>query len=326
MALNNKVSKIQELIYEISVGEVMKTNLVTVTAQTPMSRLREILREKRISGTPVVEGDKLVGIISIEDFIKWLADREPDCPIGEKMIEEVQTLYAEEPLTQAVNKFEQFGFGRFPVLDRESNRLVGMITKGTIVEGLLKKLEIDHCEEEEVYRHRIKHFFEDILADKVSLFFQYDVVGQDFKRAGEGASRLKSSLRRLGLDPQIVRRVAIATYEAEMNLIIYTEGGTIRVRVEPHEIFVKVEDSGPGIPDIEKAMQPGYSTAPEWVRELGFGAGMGLNNIQRCASKMGLRSTVGKGTTLKIHIFTENGAKSETHGAGSKAKSKRSVG
>lgn len=326
MALDNKVSKIQELIYEISVGEVMRTNLVTVTPQTPMSRLREILREKRISGTPVVEGDKLVGIISIEDFIKWLADREPDCPIGEKMIEEVQTLYAEEPLTQAVNKFEQFGFGRFPVLDRESNRLVGMITKGTIVEGLLKKLEIDHCEEEEVYRHRIKHFFEDILADKVSLFFQYDVVGQDFKRAGEGASRLKSSLRRLGLDPQIVRRVAIATYEAEMNLIIYTEGGTIRVRVEPHEIFVKVEDSGPGIPDVEKAMQPGYSTAPEWVRELGFGAGMGLNNIQRCASKMGLRSTVGKGTTLKIHIFTENGAKSETHGADSKAESKRSVG
>jgi len=323
MALNNKVSKIQELIYEISVGEVMRTNLVTVTPRTPMSRLREILREKRISGTPVVEGDKLVGIISIEDFIKWLADREPDCPIGEKMSKDVQTLYADEPLTQAVNKFEQFGFGRFPVLDHESKRLVGMITKGTIVEGLLKKLEINHVEEEEVYRHRIKHFFEDILADKVSLFFQYDVEGQNFKRAGEGASRLKSSLRRLGLDPQIVRRVAIATYEAEMNLIIYTEGGKIRVRVEPHEIFVRVEDSGPGIPDVEKAMQPGYSTAPEWVRELGFGAGMGLTNIRKCASKMGLRSTVGKGTTLEIHIFIENGAKSETHGSDSKAKSER---
>jgi CBS domain-containing protein/anti-sigma regulatory factor (Ser/Thr protein kinase) len=323
MALDNKISKIQELIYEISVGEVMRTNLVTVTPQTPMSRLREILREKRISGTPVVAGDKLVGIISIEDFIKWLANREPDCPIGEKMSQDVQTLYADEPLTQAVNKFEQFGFGRFPVLDHESKRLVGMITKGTIVEGLLKKLEIDHIEEEEVYRHRIKHFFEDILADKVSLFFQYDVEGQNFKRAGEGASRLKSSLRRLGLDPQIVRRVAIATYEAEMNLVIYTEGGKIRVRVEPHEIFVRVEDSGPGIPDVEKAMQPGYSTAPEWVRELGFGAGMGLTNIRKCASKMGLRSTVGKGTTLEIHIFIENGAKSETHGADSKAKSKR---
>ena len=323
MIPDNKISKIQELIYEISIGEVMKTNLVTVTAQTPMSKLREILREKRISGTPVVEGDRLMGIISIEDFIKWLANREPDCPISEKMSKDVQTLYADEPLTQAVNKFEKFGFGRFPVLDHESKRLVGLITKGTIVEGLLKKLEIDHIEVEEVYRHRIKHFFDDILADKVSLFFQYDVVGQNFKRAGEGASRLKSSLRRLGLDPQIVRRVAIATYEAEMNLIIYTEGGKIRVRVEPHEIVVRVEDSGPGIPDIEKAMQPGYSTAPEWVRELGFGAGMGLNNIQRCATRMGLHSVVGKGTTLKIHISTEHGVKRETDGIDSQAESGR---
>lgn len=321
MVPDNKIGKIQELIYEISVGEVMKTNLVTVTAQTPMSKLREILREKRISGTPVVEGDRLMGIISIEDFIKWLADREPDCPIREKMNKDVQTLYADEPLTQAVNKFEQFGFGRFPVLDHESKRLVGLITKGTIVEGLLKKLEIDHIEEEEVYRHRIKHFFDDILADKVSLFFQYDVVGQSFKHAGEGASRLKSSLRRLGLDPQIVRRVAIATYEAEMNVIIYTEGGKIRVRVEPHEIMVRVEDAGPGIPDVEKAMQPGYSTAPEWVRELGFGAGMGLNNIQRCATTMGLHSVLGKGTTLKIHISTENGVKRETDGIDSNAES-----
>jgi anti-sigma regulatory factor (Ser/Thr protein kinase)/predicted transcriptional regulator len=285
----------------------MRTNLVTVTPQTPMSKLRDILREKRISGTPVVEGGRLAGIVSIEDFIKWLADREPDCPIGEKMSKDVQILYSDEPLTQAVNKFEQFGFGRFPVLDHESKRLVGLITKGTIVEGLLKKLEIDHIEEEEVYRHRIKHFFEDILADKVSLFFQYDVTGKDFKHAGEGASRLKSSLRRLGLDPQIVRRVAIATYEAEMNLIIYTEGGKIRVRVEPHEIVVRVEDTGPGIDDVEKAMQPGYSTAPEWVRELGFGAGMGLNNIHRCASKMGLHSVVGKGTTLKIYISIDKG-------------------
>jgi CBS domain-containing protein/anti-sigma regulatory factor (Ser/Thr protein kinase) len=310
---NSKISKIQELIYEIRVGDVMKRNVITVSPQTQMSQLREILRDKRVSGTPVMESDKLVGIISIEDFIKWLADREPDCPISEKMSKNVQTLYADEPLTQAVNKFDQYGFGRFAVIDRQDERLVGIITKGAIVEGLLRKLEIDHYKEEEVYRRRIKHFFEDILADKVTLFFQYDVVGQDFTRAGEGASRLKSTLRRLGLAPQVVRRVAIATYEAEMNLIIYTEGGKIRVRVEPHEIFVRVDDSGPGIPDVEKALEPGYSTAPEWVRELGFGAGMGLNNIHKCASKMGLRSTMGKGTQLSIHISTEDGAKSEAN-------------
>jgi len=96
-----------------------------------------------------------------------------------------------------------------------------------------------------------------------------------------------------------------------MNLVIYTDGGQIRARVEPHEIFVKVTDSGPGIPDIEKVLQPGYSTAPEWVRNLGFGAGMGLNNILRCASKMDLRSEVGKGTQLYIRINTKDGAMSE---------------
>jgi len=85
----------------------------------------------------------------------------------------------------------------------------------------------------------------------------------------------------------------------------------MRVRVEPHEIFLVVKDSGPGIPDIEKAMQPGYSTAPEWVRELGFGAGMGLCNISRCATKMDLKSTVGKGTQLNIRISIDNEAKSE---------------
>jgi len=98
-----------------------------------------------------------------------------------------------------------------------------------------------------------------------------------------------------------------------MNLIIYTEGGEIRVRVEPHKILVRVEDSGPGIPDIEKALQPGYSTAPEWVRELGFGAGMGLQNIRKCASKMGLRSTVGKGTWLRINVTIDEGAASEAN-------------
>lgn len=311
MATNNRISKIQELVYEIRVSDVMKGNVITVGPQTPMSELRKILAEKRISGTPVVDRDKLVGIISLDDFIRWLAEHEQDCPIEEKMTRSVQTLYADEPLVHAVNKFERLGFGRFAVVDRRTTRLLGIITKGDIIEGLLKKLEIDYQKEESI-QYKGRHLFGDVLADKTVLFFQYSVPGHDFNRAGESASRLKATLHRLGLAPQIVRRVAIATYEAEMNLIFYTDGGKIRVRVEPHEIFVRVEDRGPGIPDVEKALQPGYSTAPEWVRNLGFGAGMGLNNIFRCANKMNLRSTVGKGTQLSIHIFTEGGAKSET--------------
>ncbi|UCE47092.1 MAG: CBS domain-containing protein [Phycisphaerales bacterium] len=313
MPADSKISKIQELAYEIRVGDVMKRNVITVSPQTPMSELRKILRKKRVSGTPVVGQEKLVGIISLEDFIRWLNEHEPDCPVEQKMTRDVQTLYPDELLIHAVNRFEKFGFGRFPVIDRESREVRGIVTRGAIVEGLLKKLEIDHYEEEEVYRHRIRNFFGDIFADRIALFFQYDVAGHDFNRAGESASRLKRTLRRLGVDPEVVRRAAIATYEAEMNLIIYTDGGKIRVRVEPHEILVRVDDSGPGIPDIEKALQPGYSTAPEWVRELGFGAGMGLDNIRKCASKMGLRSIVGKGTRLRINISIDDEVASETN-------------
>ncbi len=312
MNSDSRITKVQELVYEIRVRDVMKDNVFTVNPQTHMSELQDILQEKRISGTPVVDQDKLVGIISIDDFIRWLAERQEDCPISEKMTSDVQTLYADEPLIHAVNKFEKHGFGRFAVIDRQDKRLRGIITKGDIIEGLLKKLEIDY-HKEETQGERIQRFFEDIYADRIALLFQYEVAGKDFKRAGESSSRLKATLGRLGLNPQVIRRVAIATYEAEMNLIIYADGGRIRVRVEPHEILVKVEDSGPGIPDIEKALQPGYSTAPDWVRELGFGAGMGLNNIRNCADRMNLKSTAGKGTRLSIHIFIEDGVKNETN-------------
>ncbi len=312
MTADSKIGKVQELVYEIRVSDVMKNDVITVDPQSTMSELGNILREKRISGTPVVDQGKLMGIISIDDFIRWLAKREEDCPVAWKMTKDVRTLYADEPIVHAVNRFDQLGFGRFAVIDRWDEKFLGIITKGDIVEGLLKKLEIDYYNEQTNHR-TIQRFFDDVLADKAALFFQYSVAGHDFNKAGESASRVKTTLKRLGFAPQIVRRVAIATYEAEMNLIIYTEGGEIRVRVEPDRILVRVEDSGPGIPDVEKALQPGYSTAPEWVRELGFGAGMGLQNIRNCASKMGLKSTVGKGTQLRINISIDDGAASETN-------------
>jgi CBS domain-containing protein/anti-sigma regulatory factor (Ser/Thr protein kinase) len=296
---DRRVTRVQELVYEMKVREVMSTDPITVQPHGSMSDLRRLFRKERISGVPVVDGERLVGIISLEDFIKWLYDNETDAMINEKMTTAVETLYEDEPLVQAVGKFDKTGFGRFAVIDRCTERLVGVLTKGDIIAGLLKKLEIDY-HEEEIHRYRASHIFEDITADRTELLFEYDVAGRDFERGGDGSSRLKRTLRRLGLDPSTVRRVAIATYEAEMNLIVFTEGGNISARVAPGKITVDVEDSGPGIADIEKALRPGYSTAPEWVRELGFGAGMGLNNIQKCADDMEIDSAPGRGTHLTI--------------------------
>ncbi len=300
-----KFSKVQELVYELKVSNAMRQNIITTIPHASMSELGEVLRSNRISGTPVIKDDKLVGIISIEDFIKWLAEGAGDCPVKDKMTTDVDTLYADEPLVHAVGKLEQTGFGRFPVVDRKNGKLVGIITKGDIIERLLQKLEIDY-HEEEIHRYRASHIFEDIIADKVSLTFRSYVKGKDFDQAGEASSRVKKTLERLGIHPQIVRRAAIASYEAEMNVVIYTKGGKITVMVQPDKIHIDVEDTGPGIVDVQKAMEPGYSTASEWVRELGFGAGMGLVNIKKCADEMDLTSEVGKGTHLKIRIDIKN--------------------
>ncbi len=302
MVQDKEITRVQELTYELKVGDVMTTDVVTVSPKDTMDELREILRIKRISGTPVVDGNQLVGIVSIEDLIKCLADGEMDASIEEKMSKEVEILYANESLILAVSKFNRYGFGRLPVIERDQGKLVGILTKGDIIKELLKKLEIEY-HVEEIHRYRASHIFEDIVADKTSLHFQYNIVGQDFNRAGESASGLRKTLLRLGLHPQIVRRVAIATYEAEMNIVIFTNGGQISAQVEPEYIKIEASDTGPGIPDIERAMQPGFSTASEWVQELGFGAGMGLPNIKKCADKMILTSQVGKGTNLKATIY-----------------------
>lgn len=302
MAEDKKYTKIQELTYELKVGNVMTKKVVTVSSKKTIYELRNILRTKRISGTPVVDKGKMIGIISIEDFMKCLAKGEINIPIEERMTKKVKTLYADEPLVHAVRKFDEYGFGRFPVIERGEGKLVGIITKGDIVKGLLKKLEIDY-HKEEIHKYRASHIFEDIIADKAILTFHYNVVGGDFNCAGESASGLKRTLSRLGIQFDSVRRAAIAAYEAEMNIVIFTDGGKLTVSVETHQIKIEASDSGPGITDIEQAMQPGFSTAPEWIRELGFGAGMGLLNINHCTDKMNLTSRVGKGTHLEAIIY-----------------------
>jgi anti-sigma regulatory factor (Ser/Thr protein kinase) len=185
----------------------------------------------------------------------------------------------------------------------QAGNLVGIITKGDVTRGVLRALEYDY-QEEEVRKYRARHLFEDIVSDRTSLTLRYKIKQGDFAHGGNASSNIKRALVRLGASPQIARRCGIAIYEAEMNLIIHTtNGGTVRVEIEPHQIVMETIDDGPGIEDIDLAMTPGYSTAPDSVRELGFGAGMGLKNIQRCVDDMYLDSTVGRGTRLEMRIF-----------------------
>ena len=136
------------------------------------------------------------------------------------------------------------------------------------------------------------------------LKLHYDVSGGDFTSAGKASVQAKKALRQLGFDPDVIRRVAIAMYEGEINMVIHAKGGEITVEITPEKVRMVLDDIGPGIPDIELAMQAGYSTAPDEVRNLGFGAGMGLPNMKKYTDEMKIESTVGVGTTVSMTVFT----------------------
>lgn len=138
--------------------------------------------------------------------------------------------------------------------------------------------------------------------NKDTIVLTYDVPGDDFTRAGEASSSLKSYLKKMGVPPEIVRKVAIAMYEGEINMVIHAGGGQIEVVISPEEIYMKLTDHGPGIEDIELAMQAGYSTAPDNIRNLGFGAGMGLPNMKKYTDELKIDSTVGVGTTVTMRV------------------------
>ena len=135
-----------------------------------------------------------------------------------------------------------------------------------------------------------------------SLTFHFDVNGEDFTSAGQASVRFKKNMRELGVDPEIIRRASIAMYEGEINMVIHAHGGVADVEVSEDAIKIVLKDQGPGIPDIKKAMQEGYSTAPDNIRSLGFGAGMGLPNMKRYTDEMQIESTVGVGTTVTMKI------------------------
>lgn len=131
---------------------------------------------------------------------------------------------------------------------------------------------------------------------------RFQLIGGNFVNAGEASTQLKLKLTELGVDNKIIRRATIATFEAEMNVIIYAAAGWVNYHITPKFIKIKVEDMGPGIEDVELAMQEGYSTAPEWVREMGWGAGMGLPNMKKNSDEFRIDTVVGEGTTVEMLI------------------------
>ena len=135
-----------------------------------------------------------------------------------------------------------------------------------------------------------------------AIHLRYEVPGDDFTRAGEASGAVKKRLKALGYNSDAIRRVAIAMYEAEINMVIHADGGYCNVDIYPDKVEILLADKGPGIPDVEKAMQAGFSTAPDNVRNLGFGAGMGLPNIKKYTDEMRIETEIGVGTNLYLTV------------------------
>jgi len=301
----NAINRVEELSYDLKVHEVMSANLKIASPEMPLSEVLEILRINHISGVPVMQGNELIGILSLEDIVRAMQKNELSARVSQYMTTKLIKVASYDSIVSAMQKFSDSRLGRLPVLD-ENNKLVGMITKGDITRGVLVALQKDY-KEEEVRRYRASHLFEDIISDRTTLVLRYNIKAQDFTHGGIASSHIKRALLRLGADPQIARRCGIAVYEAEINLIIHTtNGGILKLEVESHRITMSTTDDGPGIPDISQVLQAGYSTATEQVREMGFGAGMGLVNMTRCVDEIKLESTMGKGSKLVMRIHIPN--------------------
>lgn len=294
-------SFVEELVHRLKVFQAMAKDVVTINPQNTLRDAQINMRETRVSGLPVVKENRMVGIVTIEDVIQALDHGYIEEPVDRWMTRDVVTVESNWPLSRAMSILNRTRFGRLPVLDKDG-RLCGVVTPGSILRALLTELNrlLARDEKSEVTIETL---------ESETLLLRFDVEAGDFDRAGLASVQLKRELAARGVDPELQRRVAIATHESETNLIIHsTSGGTIIANIEPECIRLTVTDNGPGIENIEQAMQPGYSTASDFVRSLGFGAGMGLSNIKRCADHFELKSKPGLGTRLNLRFNLKPGS------------------
>ena len=281
-----------ELLYKLRVRDVMARNLVTIRRDATMRELKTLMQSRRVSGVPVVEDQRLFGIVSIEDLIQALESNRMDEPVSHFMAANVVTVEEDMPLSIVLSTFNKYEFRRFPVLNAR-NEAVGIVTARSINTRLLVELFRELA--------RIENQYVIPPSESPTCYFKsFRIAKSDFENAGKAATEIKNTLQKRGIDPKIIRRVSIAAYELEMNLVVHSDGGTLTFRADEDEIQLIAKDQGPGIPDVNLAMQEGWTTANEWVKSLGFGAGMGLPNAKRVSDEFHIASELGAGTTVTI--------------------------
>lgn len=297
-----QVSFAQVLFYELCVRNAMTAPSITAAPTDTLRSIQHLMKAHRISGVPILANDVLVGIVSIEDIINALDGGYVNDPVEKWMSRKIVTLRDHFSLVRAVAEFDRHGYGRFPVLDA-NNRLVGILTRGDITTCLMHHLE--RRAEEAIAKEAaiLAAQAADVKARRIVI--NVDVKSGDFESAGRLSQRMRETLRIRGIAPDVRRRAAIIAYEAETNIIIHSLGGRITATIDSRKVHIQAVDNGPGIENVKLAMQEGWSTAGPLARELGFGAGMGLPNMKRCADRFSIRSELGRGTKLLATVFLQ---------------------
>jgi CBS domain-containing protein len=283
-----------ELIQRLKVRDVMTRDVVSLERYIPLWEAQRLMKEKHISGIPVVEDGRLFGLISTDDIIRAIEGGYIAQPCGHYMTTKLVVLEDDMPLSFAIQYFDRFHFGRFPVLNRE-RALVGIICQRDINRALLAELseEFNRMEKSSV------RTMQQELDTSTYMLRDFPVAKYDFENAGKAANAIKSAMIERRFSAKVVRRVAVAAYELEINLCVHSNGGVLSWQINNGRSEIVAKDEGPGIEDVAWACRDGTSTANEWIRSLGFGAGLGLVNVKRVSDEFEITSAVGVGTTVR---------------------------
>ena len=291
----NIPTALTELIFSLKIKDVMSKDVVTAAKTDTLRTIQRRMKEANITGVPIVESKRLLGVVSMHDILTAFDEGTIDERAEKFMSRNLKVLEDDMPLSFAINYFNKYRFGRFPVLNK-NRELCGIITIRDINSTLLTEVNriVEKLEDE---LHPI------VQDDHGVESLQHYVVRHDFENAGRASAEIKKLLKSHGLDPKMIRRAAVASYELEMNLVVHSSGGKMIFRMDENTINIRTIDNGPGIPDVDKALEVGFTTANDWIRSLGFGAGMGLPNVKRVADVFTLKSKVGQGTEADLVIY-----------------------
>ncbi len=295
--------RVQELIYGLKIHEVMTRKVFAVSRNCTMRDVQQIMKNNGITGVPVVDNRHVVGFVSMNDLMSALEQGGMDELVTTRMASEVQTLAEEMPLSFAISAFNKFSFRSFPVVSKK-NELVGIITFRNINLALIRELSRQLREMESQHEQPSDTASLDLV--KVYQLHRYD-----FENGGKASSEIKKFLKDRGISSKLVRRVAVASYELEINLVAHSIGGMLSFDINERRVKISSHDRGPGIADVDQALTEGYSTANEWIRSQGFGAGMGLPNVKRVSDEFAIQSAVGMGTMVKAIIHLNQEKKNE---------------